>query len=274
MAVAIDAQGTLLVGTTLVLTTGNYTGLTVGATANALVVVLATIPAPAAAPTVHWDTAGANQLMTLIGTGVDTTNINGKLFYYGLLSPSTGNKTLTATWVTTSARFGVNAISFTGAATTFAAAFTNFATTDNTTSSTSITQALTYSNTGNSVGLSVWLQGGTFAVSTRSDTLWFNGAIGGVGMLDGQTQSPSSGSSHNFNLTTGSASFWITNVVEISPPAALPAALVDGTRTVWSKKSQRRPQRTGAALLASPPPTVTAAPPTVTGGTLPFMGVG
>lgn len=227
MAVGIDAKGTVLTGSSLVLTIGSYTGLTVGGSATALVVPLTLIPAPSANPTVTWDNGGTNQAMTLIGVVTDTTNINGKTYLYGLVNPTTGNKTLAATWTTTSARFIVNAISFTGTATTFATAFTNFASTDNTSSTTTVTQALTLSNPTTDAALGVLTNADT-AVGSRSDTLWYSTATASVGLTDAQTVVAAGTSPHTFSWTQNLTQFAMTAVVEINPPPGGPGVGTSG----------------------------------------------
>ena len=112
MAVAVDAIGTEHYGSSS-LATYAYTGLTTTAAANAIIVFLAVDNNVSSGFTVKWDTAGANQTMTLIGQIVDSTY--STINIYGLISPTTfGNKTITCSW-TTADVFKVFAASFTGA---------------------------------------------------------------------------------------------------------------------------------------------------------------
>jgi hypothetical protein len=118
MAVAVDATGTALIaGTGSGATSASYTGITVGAGANALIYVIAigvTAGAPSSGATATWDSGGTNQAMFKIGE-VQLAGVSG-VFYvvaFGLRAPTAGNKTLAVSWTTTSTHSS-NAISLTG----------------------------------------------------------------------------------------------------------------------------------------------------------------
>lgn len=122
MAVSVDATATApaVVGTAT--TSVSLTTLTVGGSATALLAVVnANFSLPSLALT--WDSGGANQAMTQVGTANIT---GGFVWIFGLLSPTSGNKTLLASW-SGSLTCILYALSFTGTATdTIANAFTNF----------------------------------------------------------------------------------------------------------------------------------------------------
>lgn len=122
MAVAVDAKATAVTTTTSV-ATGTNTTLTVGASATSLLGILCTQTVGTSAPTMHWDSTGTNQPMTLLGTF--TTTI-GKGYFFGLVNPTVGNKTLSASW-TTSSIAAIDCMSFTGSDNTSTAnCFKNF----------------------------------------------------------------------------------------------------------------------------------------------------
>lgn len=92
------------------ITTFDSTNLTIGASANCLVVGVA-INDGFALNTVTWDSGGTNQAMTFL-TGNEAlagTSARGEL--WGLLSPTVGNKTLRVT-STSATRFYVGQASF------------------------------------------------------------------------------------------------------------------------------------------------------------------
>lgn len=86
--------------------------LTVGTGANRALIVAVTLQPAATSVAVHWDSTGTNQVMTLIGTVTDTASVC-TVRLYGLVAPTSGNKTLSATWTGTS-DVTLAAICFTG----------------------------------------------------------------------------------------------------------------------------------------------------------------
>jgi hypothetical protein len=105
-------------------TSTTNTTLTIASGATALLAILVTggFGTAITSPSLHWDSTGTNQAMTLL---VSITNgaINTSLF--GLLSPTVGAKTLAASW-TNSNPAVLTAIAFNGTATdTIANAFQN-----------------------------------------------------------------------------------------------------------------------------------------------------
>ena len=111
MAVAFDAAGTE--GRSgAAQTTFDYTGLTVGVISNgALGVLLMFDSGGVSGVAAHWDSAGANQAMTSIGT---VSTPGGRLSQaFGLVAPVAGNKTLHLNW-TGAAEVYVVAVSWSG----------------------------------------------------------------------------------------------------------------------------------------------------------------
>src|ERR1044072_4071005 len=127
MAPAIDAKATAATHTAGA-TSLNNTNLTVGAGATGLLVALC-FNEVSAVPTgisVHWDSTGTNQAMTLI-VEQQSNDVNGHVQIWGLVNPTAGNKTLHAAW-TTSVPAVLDAVSFSGGKTTsVATAFINSA---------------------------------------------------------------------------------------------------------------------------------------------------
>lgn len=125
MTLAIDATASATTNTAGA-TTLNNANLTVGAGATCLLAVLvfqelSTVPSGEA---VHWDSTGTNQAMTQIAAQ-NSPNFNGQVQLWGLVNPTAGNKTLSATW-TNAVPAVLWAMSFTGGVTTsVATAFLN-----------------------------------------------------------------------------------------------------------------------------------------------------
>lgn len=94
-------------------TTFDNTGLTVGTGTNrALTAILQFDNKSVSAVTMAWDPAGANQALTLIGT-VSNAGANGRTEVWGLVNPTSGNKTLRASW-TTGSQAVIGAVAWTG----------------------------------------------------------------------------------------------------------------------------------------------------------------
>lgn len=110
--VAFDAfatAGANVTGTTIGLTTQ-----TVGVGSNRALVAGLSIQAQASAASVtcSWDSAGTPQPMSLI-TSVNVNGATGTMQLWGLVNPTSGNKTLTCSW-TGSNQIGIASAAFTG----------------------------------------------------------------------------------------------------------------------------------------------------------------
>lgn len=122
MAVTLNANSTADAENDTATTIDN-TSLTIAAGSNiVLIAQIAWSLHTVSGVTVAWDPTGANQALTLIGA-VNNTTTNGRVALYGLVAPTTGNKTLRASFTGTS-NICLNGIAFngadqTGGATTF-----------------------------------------------------------------------------------------------------------------------------------------------------------
>lgn len=128
MAVALDATSTAPTDTAANTTTLSHTGLTVGAGANrALVAVCAWDQAPGAITAKDWDSAGTPQAMEVIVT--PTASGNMWVAVFGLVAPTSGNKTCTLSWTNLVecifCMISFTGVDQTGGVTTFAHAVTN-----------------------------------------------------------------------------------------------------------------------------------------------------
>lgn len=164
MAVAIDAVAAD--ATTNATTSQSISTFTVGAGANRALVVALTWQQAATAQAVHWDTAGTNQALTLIGTAVISTTLRVSL--YGLIAPTSGNKILTATW-TGSSDVAMAPISFTGVNQT--GGTTSFANFNSVSSTTGVPSLTVTSAVGN------WVVGATVnstgSYNAVGNTQWY-----------------------------------------------------------------------------------------------------
>ena len=172
MALAIDATATASTHTAGATSLTN-TLLTVGAGATSLLAAISFqefnfIPGSVS---LRWDSAGTNQLMTQIVEIQSSVNNNNWTQLWGLVNPTTGNKTLNATW-TNSVPTVLDAISFSGGVTTsVATAFVRSGTNNGTSG------APTLSLTGASGNISVCVTGtpvaNVTALTATSSSLWF-----------------------------------------------------------------------------------------------------
>jgi hypothetical protein len=127
-------------------TSQTYTLLTVGTGSNrALVVGTYYFDNTITAPAVHWDSSGTNQAMTSIAN-LGTSGGGVRIELWGLIAPTSGNKTLTVTWTTTG-NVAVVACSWTGVNATFGTAFTGHTAVDNSNTAATITNTITSSST-------------------------------------------------------------------------------------------------------------------------------
>lgn len=102
----------------------NYTGLTIAAGSNLALVCTIGFEQNATSITLTWDSGGTNQAMTSVNSQKENT-WNRYIYIFGLLAPTTGNKTLAISW-TTSSSGRVNCVAFDGVLqTSIATAFTD-----------------------------------------------------------------------------------------------------------------------------------------------------
>ena len=228
MAVAVSATGTSSHGASV--TAFDYTGITVGAGDNALVVILCLqAGSNPGNPVCHWDSAGTNQAMLRVGVqlgggGADTVSL------HGLVNPTPGNLNLHITW-TAAAIPDVCALSFTGVLTSGgnAAAFINFA-----------------SNNLAQFGLAL-----NVTVTNQPNSIVVNGAIGNANSYS----SPSGTqifNDTNFTGTTSAAGQW-------AAPSATPYSFL------WTASASTATAQAGMEVVPAPAGGGAAAPTDVIG---------
>ena len=179
MALAFDAKAVTTAHTAGATSLDNTT-LTIGAGATCLLVSLLfqEVFAVPSSISVRWDSAGTNQLMTLI-TERQSNDVNGHVQLYGLVNPTSGNKTLHAAW-TTSVPAVLDAISFTGGVTTSVA--------------------------------TAFVRAATNAANSGAPTLSLTGAAGNISAC---AYDDAAGGSPTTGLTATSSSLWFTNSSEL-----------------------------------------------------------
>ncbi len=113
MAVAFDAVGTGFDSIAGAASPQSFTTLTVGSGTNrALVAQLAWLAAAPAGLTVKWDSAGTPQSCTLIKS---QAGVNGQTVQlWGLVAPTSGNKTLQVAWSSGTVELMIQGTSWTG----------------------------------------------------------------------------------------------------------------------------------------------------------------
>lgn len=126
MAVAVDAVSTAVTNSGTAVTSFDQANLTItAALSNPVLLYWAFTDTTATSLTLHWDSAGTNQLMTLIGQSAAVTGV-GIAYLFGLINPTSGAKNLHATW-TTSGECSLFGASWSGVSqTSIASAFPNF----------------------------------------------------------------------------------------------------------------------------------------------------
>jgi hypothetical protein len=136
MSVSVNATGTEQFGNSSS-TSLSYTGITVASGSNTSLWVWFGMSDQPTSITCTWDNGGTNQTMTSIGSVRQAGFFDG--FMYGLVNPTTGNKTLRIAW-TGAQEISAFAMSFDGTNTTsVATAFTNFNSNTTTSASPSVT---------------------------------------------------------------------------------------------------------------------------------------
>jgi hypothetical protein len=205
-------------------TTISNTLLTVASGVTALLGIL-WINVSSGAPTMHWDSTGTNQSMTQLGTVANGT-VN--TYFFGLLAPTTGNHTLSASW-TGSSGGCIGAECYTGTATdTLANAFTNFG--SNTGSSTTAT--VTSAGATGNINVCAMGAGTTPAYSAEATTgsatpfLLQNTNIGCTAC------SAPSAASLVWTATLSATNPWTAISIDVSVPAAPAAILAWPSRAV------------------------------------------
>jgi hypothetical protein len=177
VVVSVDAVATAAASSSTGVTTLSLTTLTVGAGATALLALITFDEQAAVASTpgtVNWDATGTPQAMTML-MQKQSANVNVDVRMYGLVNPTAGNKTLTATW-TGSCPVVIDAMSFNGSInTTVANAFLHSVTNSGITGTPTVTVTSAVGNYvagsgGSTTGMTSWTATGSSALFTYVST--------------------------------------------------------------------------------------------------------
>lgn len=208
-----DAQSG--VASALASTGFDVNALTIGSGANRALVVSLGWLATVTSVTVIWDPTGTNQSLTLIKTDVSTNARMASI--YGLVAPTSGNKTLRIAW-TTSTECALNAFSYTGVDQT--GGTTTFPNSGSATG-TSTTPAITTTTKFDRCCNSVIASGAAQALNSTSPApSWL---YHGTGLVEiGGSRPLSTSSSISFTGTLAGSDQWVivaTDIVEFIPAA-------------------------------------------------------
>jgi hypothetical protein len=207
MAVAFDAKPTgtspnfdaVFSGATSV----NLGTLTVGSGSNRALVASIMFNAVVSTVALHWDTAGTNQSMTQIGTGTNSIGSTNVIYLFGLLAPTSGAKTLGATWTTSAAGY-LSGISWTGVSqTSFATSFINFNHVANSCGGTT-TSSITVTTTSGNATVEFGGNSGSETGTAFNQTQWYEDHTGTPNSW--ANYALSAGASTTFNETVSATS--------------------------------------------------------------------
>lgn len=245
MAVAESARSTVVTGLGGAASHNDSSSIiTVGASDTFLLLAIECDTSTPGTPTAHWDSAGTNQAMTLIGTVTNSTATVQSLSLFGLVSPTTGAKLFS--WTFPGQAVSVNSyhfgVSFTGTETSsVAAATTGFAT----------GQGATGANS--TVTSAASIPSGAMAVAAYNNNSGFTNAFtAGTDPGDGGTAV-----GKNESLTTNMAGEYYSGA--------------GSTITATAANAASQPWVAAIVGILAPGGTVTV---TSTSATLPMMGVG
>lgn len=118
MPVAFDANGTITTGAAVAATGLTDTSLTIGSGSGRCLVYGVYLNGVSSAPgglTAVWDSGGTNQTMNLLDTVGSTFGTLGFVAIYGLMNPTSGNKTFKVSWASGTQNVIVLGSSYTGA---------------------------------------------------------------------------------------------------------------------------------------------------------------
>lgn len=196
MAVTVDSS-TLISGTSAGVTTTTFAGaLTIGATANALVVIagfVGAVQGTSSAFSATWNGVA----MTLIGS-MTAGGGSGDFAVFGLRNPATGLHDLVVNWTGANQCFAA-LVSFIGATTTSdAAAFKNFTTSTGATSPASVT----VTNASGDMGVSGHLTDGSLTTTTDTAVAGSPANTGNISGL-GATYNAAVNPALNYTFTAG-----------------------------------------------------------------------
>lgn len=193
---------------------GTYTGQTVGSGSNrALVALLQFDQITGGNPTsvtCNWDTAGTNQSMTQI-LAYAPASVLAPLYIFGLVAPTSGNKTISCSWSTDTNKAFIETISFTGVNQTGGStSFPNTGSTNNTSNTASVT--VTSNASDKAVAAYTLNSGGS--ISSFSDTeMAFNNVSGIV--YNAGSQYGTGASSKTLTANLNASIIWSAVAVDV-----------------------------------------------------------
>jgi hypothetical protein len=123
--VTLQDKSTAVVDSTIAASpyTGTANITVTGSLTNPAMTITLVFGATVSAVTAHWDSAGANQALTQIGTAGETTGPTSTYIFGMVGQPTAGNKTLNVTWTGTANELQIFAETWIGVNQTFATAF-------------------------------------------------------------------------------------------------------------------------------------------------------
>lgn len=181
----------------------------VGANSNRVLIAFlcGSDPTPVTSPAVTWDSGGTNQAMTLIGSAHNGTSL-GQIFIFGLIAPTTGSKTISASWTGTIGTCVLGAVSVYNADQT--TGWQN-AGNDGPTTGTAVSCAVTSAN-GNMAIVGLVDTNATSATITAGTSDWderaYNGNYNGGHLA-------STGGTTTLTWTLGTSVEWIAKKVDV-----------------------------------------------------------
>jgi len=201
----------------------DYAGMiTVGGGSNrALLATVAFFGVGASTPTgitATWDQGGTNQSMTLLGSQVSTAS--GYVYcFFGLLAPTSGNKTLRVAWTggQSTAQTGISGISFTNVnQASLSAAFPGFTTN----SGTSVTASVDVPSAAGHIPVAMTAVHFTvFPLSAPSDTVLFTD--NNSNNCNGEQYALAPAATENFNWTLNTSAAWTAMGIDVAPPSTI-----------------------------------------------------
>lgn len=219
-AVSVDTCGTEARSSTNQTSFGYVDGAVT--TGNALVTIVTVLDGgPISGVTANWDNGGTPQSQTVLGSA--NNGGNAQIFFFGLRSPTAGNKTALISW-TTGAQVSIVTCSWNGADTTSnATAFKNF---NSATGSNTSTQSVTITSTANDAVMAAHDGVGTSYASVNNTQIFIDNAgntFAAAGNRVAGAVNPTMTASFSGTFTTVSAG------ISIAAPGGAAATCVKGS---------------------------------------------
>lgn len=164
--------------------------------------------------TVNWDSTGTNQAMTLIGSGNTSTNTCSVQFY-GLIAPTSGNKTFRVAWTVGTAEVVTWCSDFTGVNQTSVANAFTLATNAN---GTSTTPSITITSNANDLTVDGGNESTTSAPGSPTKTQIFS--LSALGSSNPWSSRAAGAASNVHTWTLGASAAWVEIGVDIVADAS------------------------------------------------------